>query len=70
MEWKKEKPKTPGWYWFKDDLMTCLLMVNEFDCEGEKVLKATFTSELLEQYTQILSLWDGEWQGPIKPEID
>jgi hypothetical protein len=65
MNWTREKPTKPGWYWWKLDNYARVVMVDtgEWDRErGEPRL--IFTQPGMEMAYRV-SEWDGEWAGPI-----
>jgi len=63
MEWTTERPKKPGWYWYRGSVFKSRIFweMYEVDVDGYRI----YTDENgCTKYTIINEL-DGEWAGPI-----
>lgn len=62
--WTRRNPTEPGWYWYRGSLVLetdGIEVVHVFEDDG-----ALF-AETVNNYSEPVSDFDGEWQGPLAP---
>jgi hypothetical protein len=75
LNWTSEKPTKPGWYWFKSDTHSALVLLREgtvpdaglWADEGEDVQYNEGHQDGVHDYITNLA---GQWAGPILPPAE
>jgi hypothetical protein len=64
MEWTKEKPKEPGYYWLKAEMFK-----NDYDFNGVPFIVPVYKdgSFMIPGCDMQFTDCNGEWAGPIEP---
>lgn len=63
MTWMTEKPKRPGWYWYRSECdVHTVKVLHYIDDDGDGLYLATSEDRVLNDL-------DGEWAGPVEPPL-